>query len=555
MKQKVLCITNGIIPSSELGIAIPMLKLAETAHYSIEYEDLNVISVNKLIKKISDSDLVYLCRSTTSKDELVLRTLLYFKIPYIYEIDDNFFEIPRTTMVGRFHRENTNLMIHREFIKNAAIVRVFNDEMFEIVKKINSSVVKSRTYFNLKGAMDRDDLYKHKGTVSIGYPTGRTDDNRIERLVLNVFSEILKNSKNKIELHLWNKELYVQLKQYNNVFYHKSIQKHQKFIQYISKLNLDIGIAPLPDLRFYKCKTENKFREYAALGIVGVYSNTVPYLGVVRDCDTGMLVDYDVNSWVTAINTLVNDEKLRERIKKTSKKFVKTNYRLEDVVIELDEQITSILMTKNEKIVELSDLEKIRAKIEIRRSSDFSYLIGRCLSEQLADLSRLHNVYVNEDIKHPEVKINILVIDKFEPKTQNELFYALGNFDIVDLTMLPASQVEEFVMNTSLTDTSTKLILDRSQIIDSDKMDMHLNNILITNDDNASGPFRSTFYYNMLSSEISKVEYINRLNKFEFIERRILKLISVYHKLKHLKLILGYKRRFNALNMRRNRDE
>jgi hypothetical protein len=52
-----------------------------------------------------------------------------------------------------------------------------------------------------------------------------------------------------------------------------------------------LGLAPLAQRPFNRYKTNNKFREYGALGIVGLYSRWDPYLSDVREGETGFWVD------------------------------------------------------------------------------------------------------------------------------------------------------------------------------------------------------------------------------------------------------------------------
>ena len=53
----------------------------------------------------------------------------------------------------------------------------------------------------------------------------------------------------------------------------------------------DIGLAPLENDSFSKCKYFNKFVEYSMSGTVGIYSNTEPYTDVIQDGVNGFLAD------------------------------------------------------------------------------------------------------------------------------------------------------------------------------------------------------------------------------------------------------------------------
>ena len=55
--------------------------------------------------------------------------------------------------------------------------------------------------------------------------------------------------------------------------------------------NFNIGFAPLDNTYFANRKYFNKYIEYTKFGILGMYSNTMPYTLIVKDKENGILVD------------------------------------------------------------------------------------------------------------------------------------------------------------------------------------------------------------------------------------------------------------------------
>lgn len=72
----------------------------------------------------------------------------------------------------------------------------------------------------------------------------------------------------------------------------------------------DIGIAPLEDTPFNRCKSAVKWLEYSALGAAGVYSDLPPY-ALVRHGETGLKVGDDSGEWERALARLVEDASSR----------------------------------------------------------------------------------------------------------------------------------------------------------------------------------------------------------------------------------------------------
>lgn len=91
---------------------------------------------------------------------------------------------------------------------------------------------------------------------------------------------------------------------------------YDAYTAFMSKCNWDIGLAPMPDTEFHRCKYYNKFVEYASFGIVGVYSNLEPYIYGIIDGVNGLLVNNTTDEWFNAIVKLIEDNELRESISK-----------------------------------------------------------------------------------------------------------------------------------------------------------------------------------------------------------------------------------------------
>jgi glycosyltransferase involved in cell wall biosynthesis len=110
------------------------------------------------------------------------------------------------------------------------------------------------------------------------------------------------------------------------VTYVPHVSSYSEFIKLKASHRLDIGLAPMAATSANLYKTNNKYREYGALGIAGVYTNTSPYAECVVDSETGLLVHHSVEAWRDALERLVVDGELRARIAVAAYEDVKTNY-------------------------------------------------------------------------------------------------------------------------------------------------------------------------------------------------------------------------------------
>ena len=88
---------------------------------------------------------------------------------------------------------------------------------------------------------------------------------------------------------------------------------YDEYRRTLNALEWDIGLAPMPDTPFHACKHYNKFVEYAAAGVIGMYSDVMPYcrLREFRD-DLSVLVNNESNVWVNALQAMIENKQLLE---------------------------------------------------------------------------------------------------------------------------------------------------------------------------------------------------------------------------------------------------
>ncbi len=100
-----------------------------------------------------------------------------------------------------------------------------------------------------------------------------------------------------------------------------------EYFQFLPRL--DIGIAPLEDIEYNRCRSDVKFLEYASRGIVGIYSDLGPYNQTVKAGKTGFLYSNETEL-LKHLDKLYADRKLLEKVRAQAYEEVSTTRRLED---------------------------------------------------------------------------------------------------------------------------------------------------------------------------------------------------------------------------------
>ena len=196
--------------------------------------------------------------------------------------------------------------------------------MLNHARTFNQNVVK------LFGPIDLEQVNWPKknrsdGKVRIVFATSRVLEDNLASIFLPTIGRILKKYDKQIEVHFLGMHP-KGMAASPNVYVKRYTGNYDRFLQNFSKAGYDIGLAPLQDDLFHRSKTNNKFREYGACGIAGIYSNVDVYSSCVVNEKTGLLVSNSADSWFEAVARLIENPELREKIGKQSREYVQLHY-------------------------------------------------------------------------------------------------------------------------------------------------------------------------------------------------------------------------------------
>ena len=351
---KILAILPALIPSTIIDVVTPLVDLNKgrliNARITIEHFVRN--------RDVEWCDIVILCRNIHPNNAGWFLYVLKLGKPYIYDIDDNLFDIPIDSQIGKYHREPSRIAMLKEYIRLAHLVRVYSAPMYDRAKKINRNVVRVTAPVDWR-LIEPAIASGEQKTVKIVYATSRTDDYLAEIFKPSLI-RILENYPEQVQVHFLGYNP-AEFQKYPNVFFKPIVYDYESYLRSFSNAGYDIGLAPLLNDVFHRSKTNNKFREYGASRIAGIYSNVDVYSTCVDHNRTGYLVENDSDAWYDAMSMLIQKDSLRLKIQEQAFEFVRANYSQDTFATLWYQQIADVMKRPARRKLSTKKIEKLIA--------------------------------------------------------------------------------------------------------------------------------------------------------------------------------------------------
>ena len=182
-----------------------------------------------------------------------------------------------------------------------------------------------------------------KDTIKIVYAAGAAHLSLFNEYAKASIGQIAQKYGNKISLtFIGVRPELPDIEKLTTVRYEKGMPLAE-YRKYMAKEQFDIGIAPLADTRFTRCKYFNKYIEYSLSGVCGIYSNVIPYRDAVKNEITGLLTDNDQESWEKALTAAVTNDELREKCIDLAQRDLRDNYNEKRIIEDFINQVPEII--------------------------------------------------------------------------------------------------------------------------------------------------------------------------------------------------------------------
>lgn len=259
--------------------------------------------------------------------------------PFMVEVDDNYIDVPTWNEAYHSFRNGSNFRrVSLDCMRNADALIVTTPHLKDVYGTINDTIHVVENALDFKGdrkfvGWDKVSVRKHKG-IRIGWIGGRAHFDDLMMIapmlkkVLRKHEEatlVLINSAIKESCRLLGKDY--PFKGFPNVHYADRSVPINRYASFAASFGFDIGLAPLVDCNFNRSKSNLRFLEYSALKIPTIATDISHFRESIRSSVNGFLIeDNNLDKWEEAIELLITDTNLRERVGREAYHHVKRNF-------------------------------------------------------------------------------------------------------------------------------------------------------------------------------------------------------------------------------------
>lgn len=268
------------------------------------------------------ADLIVIQRYFPLQETLpILELILDSGKPVVYDIDDFLLEVPHThPLYQNFQR--TIPFIYK-LLPKANLVTVSTDILRQHLLAFNPNTVTIPNFIDESVIMPVH-FPSDSSKVTIAYmgtPTHTHDLALIEEVLFK-----LRDKYNTLVQFVFWGCAGNRLEKLGRVIPFDDC--YASFLGNLGSVHFDIGLAPLADTPFNRCKSNIKWLEYSAYARAGIYSDLEPYRGSVQHGKTGMLVGNDPNEWMDALEYLIEHPDERKAMGRAARKDAFTRFGL-----------------------------------------------------------------------------------------------------------------------------------------------------------------------------------------------------------------------------------
>lgn len=301
----VLLIYEAFIPSVRLCAYEQLKYLSDKGLLQFEHATAGKISG----KQCAKADIVMFVRSSTMLELALVKKLKKKKKFIVYILDDDLLNIGQELISTKYFEMPR---VQKRIRKILELSDVLMSPSLRILHKYGRTTSPRPVLIEEPCKIIPNNTRERNNKTKIGFAGSSDHNNELDNMLHNVLNRIYLEYKDIVDVEfIGAKPKIVDILGFKHYPYTDDYDSYQKLL---IDLNWDIGLAPLADTEFNKCKHYNKYIEYAAIGCVGIYSNIEPYTRIIKNNVNGYLCNNTEEEWLNTLKLIIENNRGLETI-------------------------------------------------------------------------------------------------------------------------------------------------------------------------------------------------------------------------------------------------
>lgn len=273
-------------------------------------------------KRLNRANIVFFVRGFSDYELLCQKKAEESGRRTVYILDDDLPDIPSNIRSADLYTEHTRENI-REMIRTSSL---FLTPSRNLLKKYGD-LAKRAELIEEPSLAERMQEKRTSGKITVGFAgsVDRTGD--LNSILAGAVKRTMEKYGERITFEFFGgKPDFADSYGFRHIPYTES---YGKYCETMASLHWDFALAPMPETEFHRYKHYNKYIEYAGYGIPGIYTDCEPYVWAVRDGENGLLCKNTDEAWAEAIERMLTDDALRQKLAENCRKEAKGKFSLE----------------------------------------------------------------------------------------------------------------------------------------------------------------------------------------------------------------------------------
>ncbi len=225
----------------------------------------------------------------------------------VVEMDDDYWNLHPSNPAYGAWKDTPAVKVLEECTRLAQVVTVSTKELAEVIRPVNRNVRVLENVLPTQHWPDAPKPVSREGQVVVGWAGGHAHYPDLQLLSGTVESLLARYENLVVAVAGMEK---VPFRPHERLRFFKAT-KIEEYPQLLSRF--DIGLAPVVDSRFNRCKSDLKFVEYSMIGIPSVASRIATYERTVTHGENGFLAR-NPKDWLKHVSRLIESPELREEV-------------------------------------------------------------------------------------------------------------------------------------------------------------------------------------------------------------------------------------------------